>query len=99
MTRTTDRSASRSRLLMTAAALVLAAGATGCINHSRQTMSARSMNNGVGDMAFAGFHRLNVGAGDALGAASFGTDVTVAKAKQFGNYDFATGSADFPGDD
>lgn len=88
----------RRRLLTTSAALALAAGATGCINHSRQTMTARAMNNGVGDSAFFGFHQFNVGAGDALGAASLGTDVTLAKARQFGDIQFATGADNFPED-
>ncbi|MCB9845583.1 MAG: hypothetical protein H6811_06325 [Phycisphaeraceae bacterium] len=35
-------------------------------------------------------YRLNVGAGDMLGATTFGVAVTLAKAEQFGDMDFAS---------
>lgn len=75
------------RIVITAAGLALTAAAlTGC-SSARVTRSyghnafAKNMRNEAG--------RLNVGAGDALGMAVFGQQITLARAEQFGDYEYA----------
>lgn len=73
----------RTRIILAALALAMTATACSSISTSSHTYSYAG---GVGD----GLYQPNVGSGDALGAALFGTDVTLARAKQFGDTEYAT---------
>ena len=73
------------RTRITLAALALAMTATACSSISTSS-PVYSYAGGAGD----GLYRPNVGTGDALGAALFGKDVTLARAKQFSDTEYAT---------
>lgn len=77
----------RARTSVTAALLAAAALGAGC-SYSNERAGDDGFYyyaGGAGD----GFVRHNVGFGDALGAAMWGTDITIAKAHQFGDTEFA----------
>ncbi len=79
----------RSRRTLALLSLVALAGLTGCQSGSvgRSFGRAKFVPTPVG--LKNEFGRLNVGAGDALGAAVFGQEVTLAKAEQFGDSQYA----------
>lgn len=79
----------RSRRMLALLSLAALAGLTGC--------QSSSYHRAFGRAKFAPspiglkneFGRLNIGAGDALGAAVFGQELTLAKAEQFGDSQYA----------
>lgn len=73
----------RTRCILGALALTMTATACNTVSTNSRSYSYAG---GVGD----GLYRPNVGSGDALGAALFGKDVTLARAKQFGDTEYAT---------
>ncbi|MCC6284006.1 MAG: hypothetical protein IT439_01700 [Phycisphaerales bacterium] len=79
----------RQRLMLASLGLLALAGLTGCQSGSvgRSFGRAKFLPNPMG--LKNEFGRLNVGAGDALGAAVFGQEVTLAKAEQFGDSQYA----------
>ncbi|MFG0326009.1 MAG: hypothetical protein ACF8SC_01895 [Phycisphaerales bacterium JB037] len=75
-------------------ALILAGLGTllvGCSMPSSSRPTTRFYQGGAGDGLY-----FNVGYGDALGAQAFGTEITLAKAREFGDFEYANAFDDLP---